>query len=110
MDQTEKRITAIAVIAILAVFAGLIALVIKYPIDGTCLDTPTYAVEGDAITLCPPREPVYKCLTHGIINYANESNFAIYIDDEKVTNVCIRCLSNLINEHIPQLAKIDPNN
>ncbi|KKL78648.1 hypothetical protein LCGC14_2022770 [marine sediment metagenome] len=31
------------------------------------------------------------------------------IEEDRITNVCVRCLSDLINENINQLVKIDPN-
>ena len=54
-------------------------------------------------------KPTQRCPVHGIIDWQKESNFTIDIGGERIVNVCLRCLSDLINKTLPQLIEIDPN-
>ena len=66
--------------------------------------------EPDAYYVTLPWPPAeYKCIVHGDIDQVKESSFIIIIEEDRITNVCVRCLSDLINENINQLVKIDPN-
>ena len=63
-----------------------------------------------SISLPPP--PKHRCPVHGVIDDVNNFLFTIeggYNDAAKMTKVCLRCLSDLINKNVPQLVKIDPN-
>ncbi len=53
-------------------------------------------------------KPTHRCPIHGIIDWQKESNFTIDIRGERIVNVCLRCLSELINKNLPQLIEIDP--
>ncbi len=56
-----------------------------------------------------PPEPTHKCPVHGIIDYVNQSELTIDVNEVCITRVCMRCLSDLINKNLPKLELIDPN-
>ena len=50
--------------------------------------------------------PEYECIVHGLVDEVNESSVVISFSGEIRTRVCLRCLSDVINEHLPQLVKV----
>ena len=60
------------------------------------------------ISVWPPK-PTHKCLVHGVIDYVNQSGLTIDVNGVCITRVCIRCLSDLVNNNLPQLELIERN-